>query len=93
MKKIYKDRIINIENTDIFDNTFLFEYLDWEYFKNVEVIFMSELCEKRKNFDILQKVREKPAMWGNVYAPERELEIFEQLFETALKEKKKIHIV
>jgi hypothetical protein len=27
MKKILKDRIINIENTDLFDNKFSFDYL------------------------------------------------------------------
>jgi len=27
MKKIFKDKILNIEGTDTFDNTFLFEYL------------------------------------------------------------------
>jgi hypothetical protein len=27
MKKIYKDKILNIEGSDSFDNTFLFEYM------------------------------------------------------------------
>jgi len=28
MKKILKNKIINIENTDLFDNKFLFDYLE-----------------------------------------------------------------
>jgi len=93
MKKIYKDKIINIKDTDTFDNIFQFDYLDWDMSENIEVIFMSEELEKRKNIEILEKVKQKPAMWGNVYSPDDELEIFEDIFESALKTQKKTHIV
>lgn len=95
MKKIYKDRIINIEKTDVFDNTFLFDYLDIDYVNNSEreIIYLSELLEQRKNHDLLKKVSEKPAMYSNVYSPEDELELFTGLFEYAIKNDKKIHIV
>ena len=93
MKKIYKDKIINIKDTDTFDNIFQFDYIDWDMSENIEVIFMSEELEKRKNIEILEKVKQKPAMWGNVYSPEDELEIFEDIFEKALKSQKKTHIV
>jgi hypothetical protein len=33
MKQIFKDKITNIPNTDLFDNKFLFEYLETD-FKN-----------------------------------------------------------
>ena len=94
MKKIYKDKILNIENTELFDNKFLFDYLEVDNNKSeVEVIFISDLLEKRKNLEILEKVNEKPAMYSNVYSPEDELDIFKTLFDDAIKNNKKIHIV
>ncbi len=94
MKKIYKDKILNIENTDLFDNKFLFDYLEVDNNKSeVEVIFLSDLLEKRKNLEILEKVNEKPAMYSNVYSPEDELDIFKALFDDAITNNKKIHIV
>lgn len=94
MKKIYTDKILNIKGTDIYDNTFLFEYLtDIHSKKEVEIIFLRDLLKNRENKEILEKVREKPAMYSEVYSPKDELEIFTELFETALKEKRKIHIV
>lgn len=110
MKKVYKDKIINIENTELFDNRFLFEYLipnfspfykgsPWNVMEgeglkdNLEVIYLSELLEKRKNESLLASVKEKPAMWSMVYSPKDELEIFTELFENALNSWKKIHIV
>ena len=94
MKKVYRDKIINIENTDLFDNKFLFEYFNPDLnISDVEVIFLSDLLEKRKNEDVLKKVKDKPAMYSNVYSPEDELEIFIDLFDNAIKNNKKIHIV
>lgn len=103
MKKIYRDKILNVPDTDIFDNTFVFEYLipeisslpfgeNWEGDK-VEIIYLRDLLEKKKNSEILEKVKQKPAMWSEVYSPKDELDIFTELFESALKNKKKIHIV
>ena len=94
MKKIYKDTILNIEWSDIFDNIFLFEYFTKvQSTEGVEIIYLKDILEKRKNEEILQKVREKPAMYSEVYSPKDELEIFIELFENALKNKKKIHII
>lgn len=95
MKKVYPDKIINVENTDVFDETFVFDYLECDYASNpeVEVVYMSDLLEKRKNLEVLEKTKEKPAMYSNVYSPEDELEIFQKLFENAVNSKKKIHIV
>lgn len=110
MKKVYKDKIVNIQKTDLFDNRFLFKYLilnfspfvkgspcnemEGEGLKdNIEVVYLSELLEKRKNESILEKVKEKPAMWSMVYSPKDELEIFTELFEKAISTWKKIHIV
>lgn len=95
MKKVYKDKIVNIENTDVFDAKFSFDYLNFDYRSNpdVEVIFLSDLLESRKNNDIFDKLWNKPAMYSNVYSPKDELEIFTELFESAINNKKKIHIV
>lgn len=94
MKKILKDKIVNIENTDLFDNRFLFDYLILDFNKtNVEIIHLSDLLENKKNNLILEKVKEKPAMYSNVYSPEDELVIFKDLFENAIKNNKKIHII
>lgn len=94
MKKIFKDKIINIKNTDLFDNRFLFDKLiRGKTNQDIEIIYLSDLLEKRKNTQILQKVKEKPAMWSQVYSQYDELEIFKDLFEKSLNENKKIHIV
>lgn len=93
MKKILKDKIINIENTNLFDNRFLFGVL-YDYInEDVEVIFISDLLVARKNVEILEKTKEKPAMYSNVYSPEDELEIFKDLFDNAIKNNKRIHII
>lgn len=94
MKKVYKNQILNIKNTDLFDNKFLFEKLNWDSQKqDIEIIYLSDLLEKRKNLDLLEKVKLKPAMWSSVYSPEDELEIFTEIFTDAIKNNKKIHIV
>ncbi len=106
MKKIYRNKIINIENTDKFDNKFLFEHLVPDLFqfdkekpenkkrkKDIEIIFLSNLLEKHKNLELLEKVKQKPAIYANVYSAETELKIFTELFEKAIKNNQKIHII
>ena len=95
MKQIFKNKIINIDN-NISDNQFLIKKLNYEkdISKNdFEVVFLSDLLEERKNLEMLEKSKTKPATWSNVYSPKDELEIFRELFENALKNNKKIHIV
>ncbi|MCH8519004.1 hypothetical protein LAT59_04560 [Candidatus Gracilibacteria bacterium] len=94
MKKIYKDKILNISGTDVFDQTFFFELLIPDYQNSgVEVVYIRDLLESYKNEEILKKVSQKPAMYSEVYSPKDELVIFTELFENALKNNKKIHIV
>jgi len=95
MKKVFSDKIINIDD-NLFDNKFLFEVTLWlKGFKdpNIEIIFLSNLLEKRKNEEMLKCLDKKPAMYSNVYSPKDELEIFEELCNNAIKNNKKIHIV
>lgn len=94
MKKIFKNKIINIQGTDTFDNTFLFEYyVNIQSDNGVEIIYLRDLLESQKNIDMLERVKEKPAMYSEVYSPKDEIAIFTELFETAISENKKIHIV
>ncbi len=93
MKKVYSDKIINIENTDKFDNKFLFEYLDSDYTaQNVEVFYIWDLLRKKENTELLNNLNWKFAMYSEVYSPKDELEIFLELFEYAINNNKKIHI-
>lgn len=94
MKKIYRDTILNIASTDTFDETFLFEvFLEKKFPEKREVIYMKDLLEKKKNEEIFSKLEKYPAMWSEVYSPKDELTIFTELFENALNNNKKIHIV
>ncbi|MDD5769422.1 MAG: hypothetical protein PHE25_00490 [Candidatus Gracilibacteria bacterium] len=94
MKKIYKDKILNIENTSLFDNKFLFSYLQTNFsFENVEVFFMGELLKQKENSKLLAEIGDKYAIFSNVYSEEDEFNIFKDLFEYALKNNKKIHII
>lgn len=94
MKKINKNTITNIPNTPFFDNTFLFSYLEIDFsHQNVEVVFMSDVLKQKENSELLKNIGDKYAMFANVYSEESEFEIFKHLFETALKNNKKIHII
>ena len=94
MKKILKNKIINRENTPLFDNTFLFPYLQTNFsHPDVEVFFMSELLKEKENSELLSQIWDKYAMFSNVYSEEDEFEIFKKLFDYALSNNKKIHII
>lgn len=94
MKKIYRDKILNIEGTDMYDQIFYLDYFtSLQACGDVEIIYMKDLLEQYKNEEIAEKVKEKPAMWSEMYSPKDELAIFTELFENVLKNKKKIHIV
>lgn len=94
MKKIYRDKIINIEKTNVFDNTFLFDYgINLKAPEEVTLVYMKDILSKKKNEDIIPKLKEKPAMWSEIYSPKDELEIFTELFEHAIQNKQKTHIV
>ena len=93
MKKIFKDKIINVDE-NIFDNKFLFDYLDFDYKESdIEVFDMKELLIPKENTELLNNLKGKFAMYSEVYSPKDELEIFENLFDYAISNNKKIHIV
>jgi hypothetical protein len=96
MKQIFPDKIINVDS-NISDNKFLIKKLKWENnitLKSiVTVIFLSDLLEEKKNLEMLEKSKTKPATYWNVYSPEDEFDFFKALFEDAIKNNTKIHIV
>lgn len=93
MKKVFKDKIVNFDE-NIFDNKFLFSYLKSDYkAENIEIFFMEELLKKKENTELLNNLNWKFAMYSEVYSPKDELEIFQKLFDYALENNKKIHIV
>jgi hypothetical protein len=93
VKKIYQDTILNIPDTPLFDRTFCFDILYDIHSSKREIYSIRDLLAPKKNESIISRLSEKPAMWSEVYSPKDELEIFTQLFERALSENKKIHIV
>jgi len=57
MKKVLNDKILNIENTPLFDNKFLFSYLESDYFsEDIEVFYMSELLKSKENTELLNNL-------------------------------------
>jgi len=76
MKKILKNKIVNIENTDKFDSKFSFSVLYYNNIDTLNIVNLSDLLEDKKNLEMLEKSKTKPASYSNVYSPEDELEIF-----------------
>ena len=92
MKKIWKNTITNIPNTDTSESIFSFDVLSWDNNKqDVEIIFLSDLLDEKKNIEMFKKSQTKPATYSNVYSPKDELEIFTELFNSALENNKKTH--
>ena len=93
MKRITTHSIINIPGTDPREAIFEMPYVqDISFPEDIEHISLALELQKYKNEEIQQRVKEKPAMYSEVYSPKDELRIFEKHFERALKENKKIHI-
>lgn len=95
MKQVFKNKIIDVDN-NYFDHKFLFEIYDfssWLKSKDTKIIFMKDLLKNKKNENLLEKVKVHPAMRSEVYSHKDELEIFTEIFETAIKNKEKTHII
>ncbi|MDR1988372.1 MAG: hypothetical protein LBQ24_06720 [Candidatus Peribacteria bacterium] len=57
MKQVFKNKIVNIPNTDLFDNKFLFEVLSVDYkTENIEIFYMSELLKSKENTELLNNL-------------------------------------
>jgi dihydroorotase-like cyclic amidohydrolase len=54
---------------------------------------MSELLKSKENTELLNNLNWKFAMYSEVYSPKDELEIFQELFDYAILNNKKIHII
>lgn len=94
MKQVLKNKIINKDESWLFDNTFEFQYLQTNFLHDsVEVFFMSDLLKNKQNTKLLEEIADRYAMYSNVYSEEDEFQIFSELFDYAIKNNKKIHIV
>lgn len=91
MKKVEKDRIINIDD-NLFDKRFLFEVFSVSK-NDTQIIFMEDLLKLKKNEELEKNIWQKYAIYSNVYSSWDELEIFKNLFDEAIRIGKKIHIV
>ena len=70
MKKVFKDKIINIDE-NIFDSKFLFSYLDSKYFsEEIEVFFMEDLLKEKENTELLNNLISN--FWGTFCLCNRE---------------------
>jgi hypothetical protein len=54
---------------------------------------MSELLKNKENTELLNNLNWKFAMYSEVYSPKDELKIFQELFDYAISNNKKIHII
>lgn len=88
MKHIFADRITLIEDTDPFDNRYLFDIatdisspLEHDMAKLL-VPYHNDRVEYRRDYKL----------WNQVYPGAKELEIFQEIIETALSQNKKVHI-
>ncbi|MDD4151172.1 MAG: hypothetical protein PHR68_01015 [Candidatus Gracilibacteria bacterium] len=91
MKKILKDKIINIDE-NLFDKKFLFPVFEFDK-TDETIVFMEDLLKEKKNEELEKNIGDKYAIYSNVYSDKDELEIFKNLFDEAIKTGKKIHIV
>jgi len=85
MKKINKDSITNIENTNLFDNTFSLDYMtsplapsqltrnpSLDNRGELKIVYIRDLLKDYKNEEMLEKTHQKPAMWSEVYSSKDE---------------------
>lgn len=87
MKKVYSDKIINIDE-NYFDNKFIFEIpTKLEYENEVDISLLLKNFEN-KNLDYKKDYK----LWSEVYSPKDELRIFEEIVENTLKNNKKVYI-
>lgn len=91
MKKVYKDKILNIDE-NLFYKRFLFEVFVVSR-NDAQIIFMEDLLKLRKNEELEKNIWQKYAIYSNVYSSSDELEIFTEIFENAIKTWNKVHIV
>lgn len=95
MKKVFKNKIINIDE-NIFDNKLLFEinlFDKKDKFDDIDIVFIEDLLKSYENEEMLEMSKQKPATYSNVYSPKDELKVFTEIFNNAIKNKKRTHIV
>lgn len=88
MKHVFSDHITLIEDTDPFDNRYLFDIatdisspLEYDMAKLL-MPYHNDRVEYHKDYKL----------WNQVYPGAKELEIFQEIIEIALNQNKKVHI-
>lgn len=94
MKKVYRDKITHLGETDKFENIFQFDIFENPKKSDfIKIVYIKDELLKKKNTSILEKLEKHPAMWSEVYSPKDEMEIFEKFFHEAIENNQKTHIV
>lgn len=89
MKQVLSHSIILIPDTDPLDNRYLFCLaID---ITSPMIIDLAELLKEFRNDRVEYKKDYK--LWNQVYPTEKELELFREIVEKALTEKRKVHII
>lgn len=89
MKQVFSHSIIHIPGTDLFENQYLFQIAT--DISSLMIIDLAELLKEFRNDRVEFKKDYK--LWNQVYQGEKELELFQEIVEKALKERRKIHVV
>jgi len=89
MKQVLSHSITSISDTDPFDSRYLFQIAT-----NISAPFIVDLAELLKEFrNDRVEYRVDYKLWNQVYATEKELELFRDIVEKALASGRKVHII
>lgn len=89
MKQVFSQAITLITDTDPLDNRYLFQIAT--DISSPIIVDLAELLREFRNDRV--EFRKDYKLWNDVYPWEKELEIFQNLVETALADNRKIHII
>ncbi len=89
MKQVLSHSITLISDTNPLDNQYLFQ-IATDISSSI-IIDLAELLKEFRNDRVEYKKDYK--LWNQVYSPDKELEIFQEIIEKALENRQKIHII
>jgi len=89
MKQVLSHSITLIPSTEPLDNRYLFQIAT--DISSPMIIDLAELLKEFRNDRV--EYRKDYKLWNDIYPGEKELELFQEIVEKALAERRKIHIV
>lgn len=89
MKQVLSHSITLISDTNPLDNQYLFRIAS--DISSPMIIDIAELLKEFRNDRVEYKKDYK--LWNQVYSPDKELELFQEIFEKALENGQKVHII